>query len=167
VVISTQVLYRAGGPIRFIEEIYKCLKKGGLVLLSTPCMWSTDGGRWYYTKHGLKILFEKFSKVEINPNCYSLGSFFLMINLYLLKLIKIPLYPIYMINNILGEFFDRLVRNDMFVVGMCLAPSTTISSFPPQQPSKIRLKPKSFYIMRAIPYLEEDGQRRDYQTTQT
>ncbi|VUT27067.1 MAG: hypothetical protein MASP_01876 [Candidatus Methanolliviera sp. GoM_asphalt] len=50
---------------------------------------------------------------------------------------------------------------------MCLAPSTTISSFPPQHPSKIRLKPKNYYIMRAIPYLEEDGQRRDYQTTQT
>ncbi|HJH27689.1 MAG TPA: hypothetical protein C5S37_13220 [Methanophagales archaeon] len=51
--------------------------------------------------------------------------------------------------------------------GVCLAPSTTISSFPPQHPSKIRLKPKNYYIMRAIPYLKEDGQRRDYQTTQT
>jgi len=38
-------------------------------------------------------------------------------------------------------------------IRMCLAPSTTISSFPPQQPSKIRLKPKNYYIMRAIPYL--------------
>lgn len=115
-IISTQVLYRVDDPIRFIGEIYRCLKKDGVVLLSTPCMWSTDGGRWYYTKHGLKLLFDKFSKVEIIPNCYSFGSLFLMINLYWIKLIKIPFYPMYLINNILGKFFDRLSKNDMFVV---------------------------------------------------
>ena len=72
------------------------------------------------------------------------------------------------------EFFVERINEDFgeiskpyYSKGMCLAPSTTISSFPPQQPSKIRLKPKNYYIMRAIPYLEKDGQRRDYQTTQT
>lgn len=116
IIISTQVLYRVDDPIKFIGDVYRCLKEDGVVILSTPCIWSTDGGRWYYTKHGLKILFDKFNKVEINPNCYSFGTLFTMMNLYWIKLINIPFYPMYLINNALGKIFDKLVKNDMFVM---------------------------------------------------
>lgn len=116
IILCTQVLHHVDNPVATIKEIYRCLKKGGIALVSTHGIWSSDGGKWHFTKAGLQILFKDFTKVSIIPNCFSFGSLFVLINLYLYKLLKIPPYPFYLLNNFLGMIFDTLIKNEIFVV---------------------------------------------------
>lgn len=115
IIISTQVLYRVDNPTKMIEEIHRCLKGGGYFFLSTPCIWSTDGAMWLYMERGLKKLLKEFSYIKVEPNCRAMGTFFSFLNLYIVKL-RLPFSPIFLLNNLLGLFLDKVVASEIFVI---------------------------------------------------
>lgn len=68
--MCTEVLEHVYHYQKLIDEMYRVMKKGGMGILTVP--W---GGRYHYipfdyfryTPSSYKIMFDKFSKVEISP----------------------------------------------------------------------------------------------------
>jgi SAM-dependent methyltransferase len=113
VVISTQMLEHVKDPVKVIKEIYRVLRKGGVVFLSTHGIWEKHGSpddyyRW--TDDGLKILFDDFQNIEVMENGGSILCLFQLLNLYISKLPNIfkPIkLLLFLINNLIGKYFDN------------------------------------------------------------
>lgn len=57
-------------PFKAVEELYRVLKPGGKVLVSIPFIWPYHAASrykdyWRFSEDGLRVLFNKFSKIEI------------------------------------------------------------------------------------------------------
>jgi SAM-dependent methyltransferase len=82
-VLCFSVFEHVENPILAAEELYRVLKPGGKALLSIPFIWPYHGNKfyrdfWRFTEDGLRILFKKFSLVEVMPGG---GYFSVMVNL--------------------------------------------------------------------------------------
>lgn len=111
-VLCFQTLEHCQDPQKVIAEIYRILKMGGQVILSTHGAWMYhpaphDFYRW--TGEGLERLFRKFSWVNAKP---TLRSFPSLIQLLCLELygvacrhfwLKIPIYGAIVLLNLIGK----------------------------------------------------------------
>ena len=76
-VIIQAVLEHVVDPYRCAEEIYRTLKKGGLVYADTPFMQQTHGGRHDFTRFtylGHRRLFRKFEEIRSGITSGPAGS---------------------------------------------------------------------------------------------
>lgn len=67
-VICTEVLEHTSNPFKAVDELYRIIKPGGTIAVSTPFNFRIHGplpDNWRFTIHGLKELFKRFKKVEI------------------------------------------------------------------------------------------------------
>lgn len=68
-VVCTEVLEHTRQPFGAVDEIWRVLKPGGLVFVSTPFNFRIHGPLpdcWRFTEHGLRVLLERFEIVELN-----------------------------------------------------------------------------------------------------
>lgn len=71
VIIFTEVLEHTLDPFNAIKEIYRILKYGGELVMTTPLNFRIHGPLpdcWRFTEHGLRLLMRDFKKVEIIEN---------------------------------------------------------------------------------------------------
>lgn len=121
VVISTQMLEHVKDPAKVLKEIYRVLKKEGVVFLSTHGIWEKHGSPddyWRWTDDGLKILFDDFQNIEVMGCGGSILCLFQLLNLYISKLPNIfkPIkLLLFLINNLIGKYFDN-PRYTTFVI---------------------------------------------------
>jgi SAM-dependent methyltransferase len=84
-VIATQVMEYFRDPTSAIKRIHAVLKPGGVLLASfaacTPRIVEEE--RWRFTGPGLRDLLSDFSRVEVVPELYSVGSVIRTVNLAL------------------------------------------------------------------------------------
>jgi SAM-dependent methyltransferase len=131
VVISIAAIEHLHNPKRFLNEAYRILKDGGVIILQVPFQWYVHGEPYdyfRYTPYGLIYLFQKarFREIEIYPT----GGFFtiwlLKLNYFLsrtirssrflikFKLDKILYYlcvPIFVFNQLIAPLLDKLDKN--------------------------------------------------------
>lgn len=71
VVIFTEVLEHTLNPFDAINEIYRILKPGGVLVMTTPFnfrIYNPLPDCWRISEHGLRHLLKNFSSVEIEEN---------------------------------------------------------------------------------------------------
>ena len=69
-VVCTEVLEHTYQPFAAVDEIFRMLKKGGLLLMTTPFNFRIHGPLpdcWRFTEHGIRALLRKFDSVQITP----------------------------------------------------------------------------------------------------
>ena len=67
-IVCTEVLEHTLNPFAAVEEIFRLLKEGGHVFVSTPFNFRIHGPLpdcWRFTEHGLRALFGKFELIEL------------------------------------------------------------------------------------------------------
>ena len=67
-IVCTEVLEHTLNPFAAVEEIYRLLKDGGTVFVTTPFNFRIHGPLpdcWRFTEHGLRALFSKFELIEL------------------------------------------------------------------------------------------------------
>ncbi len=72
VVINNQVLEHVEYPEKVIRELYRILKPGGRLFLTTPQTWAVHGAPYnfyFFTRYGLRSLFKNagFKEMTIQP----------------------------------------------------------------------------------------------------
>jgi SAM-dependent methyltransferase len=84
-VIATQVFEYFEQPRAAAAEIHRVLKSGGCLLMSVAAVAPrfVDEEHWRYLPAGLRFILSPFSRVEIIPEVFSVGSFFRTVNLSL------------------------------------------------------------------------------------
>lgn len=113
-VLCTQLLEHVAQPQKVVDEIHRVLKPNCYCLLSTNMAWiyHPDPKDYYrFTSDGLKYLFRKYKKVEVN----ALGGYLMALcTLRLLALSKIPLLGkvIVIIMNVIMPPLDRIFYSD-------------------------------------------------------
>lgn len=68
VVIMTEVLEHTLNPFHAINEIHRILKKGGVLVMTTPFNFRIHGPLpdcWRFSIHGLQVLLNQFSSMDI------------------------------------------------------------------------------------------------------
>ena len=86
VIFIYEVLEHVDKPFEASNELFRVLKPGGTLLLSTPFIFGIHDAPydyWRFTKYGLKNLFYKFKDIEIKER----SGFFLTISKLLVRLI--------------------------------------------------------------------------------
>lgn len=125
-VVSLSVLEHLCEPQMMLNEAFRILKSGGMIVLQVPWQWWVHEAPYdyfRYTPYGLHYLFEKagFVYIQIEPQ----GGFFTMwilkFNYFTLRLIRGPylmrfllrlmLIPVWYIGQILAPWLDKLDRN--------------------------------------------------------
>ena len=71
-VILTEVLEHCTDPARAVREVYRVLKHGGTLLVTSPFFWPWHGcgeyeDYWRFTDQGWALLLCEFSSVKITP----------------------------------------------------------------------------------------------------
>jgi ubiquinone/menaquinone biosynthesis C-methylase UbiE len=77
IVLCFSVLEHTKHPIKIIDNIYRILNKGGMVLVSVPFIMSlhdTPNDYWRFTRYGLLELFKNFELLEIKDSMNSLET---------------------------------------------------------------------------------------------
>lgn len=68
VIVCTEVLEHTLQPFDAVNELWRLLKPGGIVLLTVPFNLRIHGPLpdcWRFTEHGLKKLFQRFDQIEL------------------------------------------------------------------------------------------------------
>ena len=68
IIVCTEVLEHTLDPFSAVEEIYRLLKSGGILLLTVPFNFRIHGPLpdcWRFTEYGLRGLLKKFAIIEI------------------------------------------------------------------------------------------------------
>jgi SAM-dependent methyltransferase len=81
-IIATAVFEYFPEPRKAAEQMYCVLKPGGILLLSVGAVSPrfVDDEHWRYLPAGLRSTLSMFSRVEIVPEVFSLGSFCRIVN---------------------------------------------------------------------------------------
>jgi len=72
-VICSEVLEHCVDPRAAVDELYRVLKPGGLLLVTSPMCWPEHGiegeyrDYWRFTRHGWEYLLRHFLTVDIQP----------------------------------------------------------------------------------------------------
>jgi SAM-dependent methyltransferase len=72
-VVVTEVLEHCTDPMQAMREVFRVLKPGGLVLVTSPYFWPEHGidgeyrDYWRFTRHGWELLLKDFTDVSITP----------------------------------------------------------------------------------------------------
>ena len=69
-IVMIEVLEHVKDPGRALENVYRLLKPGGLLFLSTPFLFPLHDRPmdfFRFTRYGLELLFAQFASVEIRP----------------------------------------------------------------------------------------------------
>ncbi|MBN2518216.1 MAG: class I SAM-dependent methyltransferase [Candidatus Altiarchaeota archaeon] len=66
-VLCYSVLEHVEDPFKAVSELYRVLKKGGIVKGSTPLYhpYHSKHDYWRFTHQGLELMFKEFSKIKI------------------------------------------------------------------------------------------------------
>ncbi len=67
-VFCTEVLEHTNDPFKAAKEMYRILKKDGVVIASTPFNFRIHNplpDNWRFTEHGLRIIFSDFTNIDI------------------------------------------------------------------------------------------------------
>ena len=135
-IVCFEVLEHVFEPEKIIQEMYRVLKPGGKLMLTTPFIWNEheipyDYGR--YTYFGLKHLFTKneFNVVNQKRIVSGITLFIVLISLYVREgqealknifkkskawngLIYLLFRPIFFVFNVTGSICSLLPRSDRF-----------------------------------------------------
>lgn len=68
IVFCTEVLEHTNNPFLAVEELYRIVKPGGIVAVTTPFNFRIHNplpDNWRFTEHGLRILFKMFKNADI------------------------------------------------------------------------------------------------------
>ena len=117
IVLSTQVLEHLEHPQQAIDEMYRVLKPGGKIILSTHMamvLHSEPYDYYRFTKYALKnILFKKFKKIKIITNGGAICFTCQLISWSFFYKLFFPLnIPFIIFFNILGLLFDKIFFSD-------------------------------------------------------
>jgi len=113
--ISTQVLEHTAKITETVQEIRRVVKNDGLIYVSVP-LTSPEHGIPYdfyrFTRFGLMEIFRDFEVLKIEPHNGYISTLFRLWNFFLNYLnyfsgFKYFLFPVFLINNILGLLFDK------------------------------------------------------------
>lgn len=124
VVLCTQVIEHIPEPARVLQEIFRVLRPGGTLILSAPAIFpqhGSPGDYWRYMPQGLAWLLRDFGKVEIQGETGTVGSLFLVLNMYLYvftgpwpwmrRFTSLCICPV---TNLLGRAAAAIYRGDQF-----------------------------------------------------
>lgn len=124
VVLCTQVIEHIPEPVPVLNEILRVLRPGGTLILSVPAIYpqhGSPGDYWRYMPQGLAWLLRDFQKVDIQGEAGTVGSLFLVLNMYLYtftgpwpwmrRLAQLFVCPI---TNLMGRAAAALYRGDQF-----------------------------------------------------
>lgn len=126
IVFMIEVLEHIPDPRKAINEIYRVLKPGGRVVLSTPFIFGIHDvpyDYFRYTKYGLKVLFKGYKNLKIqNRNSYIDSVFVLLFRLVfeknkLNKAIGILLIPLLLIIYFLTYPLNIILKSDTLTTG--------------------------------------------------
>lgn len=131
-VLCFQVLEHLPNPEKTILELYRVLREGGVLLLSTHGVWNYHGSAAYgdfrrWTRQGLELeLSHCFRSVQVLPAGDAVTCLFQVINIYLngLPVILTPLKRLgFLVNNLLATSpLKKMVSNDTFAISyLCIA----------------------------------------------
>jgi len=129
VVIALSVMEHLCEPQVFLNESFRILKKGGVMILQVPFQWWVHEEPYDYfrfTPYGLKYMLEKagFKNIEIYPTGGFFTMWFLKLNYFLArncrnrftvkfkiyKILDLILTPIYFSNQLIAPILDKLDR---------------------------------------------------------
>ncbi len=125
-IISLSVMEHLCEPQIFLDESYRILKKGGVMMLQVPWQWwvhEAPHDYFRYTPYGLKYMFKKagFKDVIIEAQTGFFTMWLLKINYFssrfirgpkvLKLLIKAILIPFWTINQLIAPILDKFDRN--------------------------------------------------------
>lgn len=125
-VVSLSVMEHLCEPQMMLNETYRILKPLGYLLLQVPWQWRIHEEPYdffRYTPFGLKYMLAKagFEEIVIKPQSGFFTMWFIKLNYFSLRLIRGPrlvrtlikalLTPIWMIDQTVAPFLDKLDRN--------------------------------------------------------
>lgn len=76
-VVLTEVLEHCTDPPRAMREVFRVLRPGGLLLVTSPFCWPTHGVKgqyqdyWRFTRQGWELLLKAFACVSIVPCAFT------------------------------------------------------------------------------------------------
>jgi len=105
-ILTTSVLEHVEEPKKMFNEMYRVLKKGSYLILTTPCQYGLHEQPYdffRYTKYSLRMMAEKsgFKVVEIRP----IGGMLVIVNQLIMKYISLFFYII--LEKLKGHKIDR------------------------------------------------------------
>ena len=112
-VLCTEVLEHVKKPDAVITELFRILKKGGTLILTTPMVWpvhEAPNDFYRFTNFGLEYLLREagFRNIFVEA---SNGYFYSMLQLALIPLRKRRWLPVVFFVNIVGYIVGRIERN--------------------------------------------------------
>ncbi len=129
VVIATGVFEYFPRPHIVAEQIYGCLKPGGVLLVSVAAVAPrfVEEEHWRYMRAGLRSVLSPFAHVEIVPEVFSLGGFCRLMNAGLnifakyhlvRRMFRVTVFPVI---NVAGLFIEKLglSTNDQIAGNYC------------------------------------------------
>lgn len=134
-IVSISTLEHLNNPANLLNESYRLLRPGGVLVLQVPFMWHVHEAPFDYfrfTQYGLRKLAEdaNFSQIEIRIMSGVWTTVALKVNYQIRRLVRGPTaYRIianffahcsYYIINILGDFADKLWKSDGESIGYIL-----------------------------------------------
>jgi len=121
-----EVLEHVRSPERAISEIHRVLRKGGVLILTSPFIFElhdSPNDFFRFTKFGFEVLLKDFSVVEIKPrNTYLDSIVVLSMRLFVSKYISDKAIALVFIAVILGLYpfiwmLNRLIKSDAATSG--------------------------------------------------
>jgi SAM-dependent methyltransferase len=119
-VVSFQVMEHIPEPEIFLKEIFRVLKNGGKVIMTSPFMWGEHESPYdfyRYTRFGLKYLSEKagFTVRSIDPQSKYWTMAMLRFNYYVDRFMFGPLKyiakPFFILNQLIAMTLDKFPHN--------------------------------------------------------
>lgn len=125
-IVSFSVMEHLREPQVFLDESYRILKDGGIIILQVPWQWWVHEAPYdyfRYTPYGLKYLFEKagFTDIEIEAQNGFFTTWIIKMNYFTTRfvrgpkplkwLIKLALLPFWTIGQLAAPYLDKLDKD--------------------------------------------------------
>lgn len=125
-IISISVMEHLCEPQIFLNESFRILKDGGVMILQVPWQWwihEAPHDYFRYTPYGLKYMFEKagFYNVQVEPQTGFFTTWIVKMNYFsgrfirgpkpIRQIVKTIMFPFWLIGQILAPYLDKLDTN--------------------------------------------------------